>query len=105
MIDKRAARTAYKEAGDRWVIYALRTGGTVWVGATPNLAAAEHRAAFQFRMGQARPAALQAAWDGSFEVSELEALDPRLGPLGRDEAIKARRAAWAARLGAAELAR
>lgn len=105
MIDKRAARAAFKEQGDRWVIYAARTGGRVWVGATPNLAAAENRLAFQLRTGSCRVAGMQAAHDGALTVEALEALDPALGPLARDEALKARRSHWARQLAAEEMTR
>ncbi|MFY0634851.1 MAG: hypothetical protein JXQ91_13650 [Vannielia sp.] len=104
-IDRRAARTAAKEAADAWVIYAARTGGKTWVGATPNLAAAENRLRFQLRMGSCTVAGMQAAHDGTLTVDTLEALEADLGPLARADAVKARRAAWATRLDATPMLR
>lgn len=105
MIDKRAARAAYKEEPDRWVIYAARTGDSGWVGATPNLAAAENRLRFQLRMGSCVVPGMQAAYAGALEIEELEALDADLRPLTRADLVKAKRTAWATRLGAAEMLR
>ncbi|MBS8225049.1 hypothetical protein [Vannielia litorea] len=105
MIDKRAARAAYKESPDRWVIYAARTGGRCWVGATPNLPAAENRLRFQLKMKSCTVPGMQAAHDGTLAVEVLDELDARLGPLARSEAVKARRSAWAVQLGATPMTR
>ncbi|SIO03267.1 hypothetical protein [Vannielia litorea] len=105
MIDKRAARSAAKERPDQWVIYSVRTGGEVWVGATPNLSAAENRLRFQLRMGSCIVPRLQAAHDGALQVERLEALPADLGPLARQERVKSTRAVWAERLGAVEMRR
>lgn len=105
MIDKRAARTAYKETPDRWVIYAARTGGLAWVGATPNLEAAENRLRFQLRGGSCTVPGMQAGFDGALEVEELEALDPALRPLPRSDAVKQKRASWSTRLSATPMTR
>ena len=105
MIDKRAARQAAREAPTRWVIYAARTGGRTWVGATPNLTAAGNRLRFQLRMGSCIVPGLQAAHDGALAVEKLEELDADLGPLALEEAVRSRRADWAARLGATAMER
>ncbi|MBY6153627.1 hypothetical protein KUV47_10425 [Vannielia litorea] len=105
MIDKQAARKAAKEAPQHWVIYAARTGGQAWVGATPNLQAAENRLRFQLKMGSCTVAGMQAAHDGTLTTETLEEIDDALGPLARDEAVKTLRAAWAARLSAKPMER
>ncbi|QDC09096.1 hypothetical protein FHY55_07500 [Oceanicola sp. D3] len=105
MIDKRTARAAYKEAPDRWVIYAARTGGQCWVGATPNLHAAENRLTFQLKMKSCTVPGMQTAHDGNLTVEALEELDATLGPLARQDAVKSLRAAWAERLGATAMTR
>ena len=99
-IDKRAAREAWKQRDEEWTVYAARTGGQVWVGVTSNLKGIENRLGFTLRQGSCRTKGMQAAWDGTLTVEALEVLDPTLGTIGRQDAIKARRAHWCAELGA-----
>lgn len=99
-LDKRAARTAWKERETEWTVYAARTGGAVWVGVTKDMRAIENRLGFTLRVGDCRTKGMQAAFDGTLTMEPLETLDPTLGPLARQDAIKARRAHWCAELNA-----
>lgn len=99
-IDKRAARTAWKDRDPEWTVFAARTGGATWVGVSPDLAAIENRLRFTLKLGDCRAKGMQAAYDGTLSVEPLELLDSDLGPLARDDAIKARRAHWCAELNA-----
>ena len=99
-IDKRAARSAWKERKTEWTVYAARTGGAVWVGVTRDLDAIGNRLGFTLRTGDCRTKGMQAAYDGTLDIEPLETLDPTLGPLARQEAIRERRAHWCAALGA-----
>ncbi len=96
--DRRAIRTAYKQAPDEWVIYAARTAGRTWVGVTPNLRGAENRLSFSLRQGGCRVPGMQAAFDGTLAVEPLERLNPDLGPYARQDAANERRAHWCAEL-------
>ena len=104
-IDKRAARLAWKEREKIWTVYAARTGGGTWVGVTGDLKAAENMLGFSLRTGGCRAAGMQNAYDGTLAIDALEELDPDLGPLARQEAIKARRAHWCAELNATPILR
>jgi len=99
-MDKRAARSAWKDRDTEWTVYAARTGGRVWVGVTSDLRAIENRLSFTLRIGDCRTRGMQAAYDGTLTLEQLETLDDTLGPLARQDAIKARRAHWCAELGA-----
>lgn len=99
-IDKRAARTAWKERETEWTVYAARNGGATWVGVSPNPTAMGNRLSFTLKMGNCPTKGMQAAYDGTLEIEPLEVLDGTLGPIGRQEAIKARRAHWCAKLNA-----
>ncbi|WP_375691467.1 hypothetical protein [Pseudooceanicola sp. LIPI14-2-Ac024] len=104
-VDKRAARAAWKDRTEAWVIYAARTGGQVWVGISNDVAAAENRLGFTLRQGQCRVPGMQAAFDDTLDVEVLEELDPELGPMARQEVARVRRDAWAAELGAGSMDR
>lgn len=104
-LDKRAARTAWKERETEWTVYAARTGGATWVGVTSDLQAIENRLSFSLRTGGCRTKGMQAAFDGTLQVDPLETLDPTLGPLARQDATKARRDHWCAELGATPILR
>lgn len=99
-IDKRAARTAWKERDTEWTVFAARTGGNTWVGVTSDLKAIENRLSFTLRIGNCRTKGMQAAYDGTLAVEPLEYLDSDLGPLARQDAIRDRRAHWCAELAA-----
>ncbi|WP_136635435.1 GIY-YIG nuclease family protein [Pseudooceanicola onchidii] len=99
-IDRRAARTAWKDRDTEWTVYVARTGGQAWVGVSTNVAAIQNRLGFTLRLGDCRTKGMQAAYDGTLTIEELEILDPALGPLARQDAIKDRRAHWCAELDA-----
>lgn len=104
MIDRRAARSTFKEEPDRWVIYSARLGDLCWVGATPRMAALENRLSFELKMGKSRlPGVEQAGAGHALVIEVLEALPPELGPLARSEVAGEKCAAWAARLGGTDL--
>ena len=102
-IDRRAVREAWKQREEEWTVFAARTRGRTWVGVSADLSAMENRLAFTLKTESCRAKGMQAAWDGTLSFEALETLDPDLGPLARAEAVKARRAHWAAALGAEEI--
>ncbi|MGI3167756.1 hypothetical protein ACRARG_01300 [Pseudooceanicola sp. C21-150M6] len=104
-IDRKAARYAWKDRAEVWTVYAARTGGQVWVGVTNDIAAIENRLGFTLKLGDCRAKGMQAAWDGTLTIEPLEDLDPTLGPLARQDVIKARRAHWCAELSATPIER
>ena len=104
-VDRKAAREAWKQLDTEWTVYAARTGGETWVGVASDVAAIENRLNFTLKLGDCRAEGMQKAWDGTLTVEPLEVLDPTLGPLMRDEAIKDRRAHWCAELGATPILR
>lgn len=99
-IDKRAARTTWKERQQDWTVYAARTGGAIWVGVCTDLKAIENRLRFTLKIGDCRTRGMQAAYDGTLVIEPLETLDPALAPLARQEAIKERKSHWCAELDA-----
>lgn len=99
-IDKRALRSAWKERDTEWTVYAARTGGATWVGASPDIKAIENRLRFTLKLGDCRAKGMQNAYDGTLSIEALEVLDKDLGEYGREDAIKARRAHWCAELDA-----
>lgn len=104
-IDKRAARTAWKQRDEEWTVYAARTGGGTWVGVTSDIKAMENRLGFTLRAGSCHTTGMQNAYDGTLSVEPLEVLDADLGPLLRQEAIRDRRAHWCAALNATPMPR
>jgi hypothetical protein len=105
-IDKRAAKAAYRERKSVAGIYAVRCAATgqVWVGHTPTLDTVRNRLWFTLRQNNHIGADLQRAWAehgaDSFTFEVLEPVkDDDLSYTG-DGALKARAAAWRAKLGA-----
>ena len=80
-IEKRAARTEYKERKPQPGIYAVKceVSGQIWVGATPTLNSIQNRIWFGLRMGNSPHRLMQQAWaehgDGQFSWIELERLE------------------------------
>ena len=104
-MDRRATRDAYKERKSVAGIYALRSGGEVWVGSALDIEKVWNRLAFSLESGRHPRAALQAAWtqrgreDFRFEILERLAEPP--SDYVRDAALKDRSAFWRHELGAA----
>ena len=102
--DRRAAIAAYKERKPAAGIYALRcaASGAVWVGQTLTLGTVWNRHLFALRLGNARPAALQTAWNTHGEAAigfdVLEELPEEELDFARDALLKDRLAHWRAAL-------
>ncbi len=100
MIDRKAAIAAYKDRAVNAGVFAFRCGasGAVWVGASQTLGTIENRIRFTLRMGGNRTPGLPEAWAATagegFAFEVLEQLDPEMGAIARDTALKARVAFW-----------
>jgi hypothetical protein len=103
-MNRREAIREYKERTPPRGVFAIRGAGQAWVGSHMNLPAAKNGLWFGLKTGGHINKPLQAAWDSageaafSFEV--LETLKEGENPLTVKDTLKARRAHWAAELGA-----
>lgn len=104
---KRALIAAYKERKARPGVFAVRcpAAGLVWVGRARELANRQNGIWAALRFRGSPFASLQAAWsahgEAAFVYEELEELEAEgLDGWALDQALKARAAAWCARLGA-----
>lgn len=111
VVDRKAVIREFKERKPVRGIYALRCTATnrVWVGATPNLGAAENAQLFTLRHASHRNLALQADWDAhgesAFSYEVLETLDDDTAPMLVHDLLKRKLQEWADRLSAPTLLR
>ena len=104
--DQRALRDSYKQTPRKTGIFAIRcrTLDAAWIGTSGDIEKAQNRHWFTLKLGTHHIPALQGAWNDAgetaFEYEVLETLDDDLSPLARDNALKAKRAAWKEKLGA-----
>jgi hypothetical protein len=99
----------YKERKPARGAYAIRclATGEVWVGTSPNLAAARNGLWFGLRLGSCRDQPLQAAWQAhgepAFQFEILEELDEDVNPISVRDLLKDLKTRWAAQCGARTL--
>lgn len=105
--ERRAVSAAYKERKVAAGIYAVRCGGRVFVGQSPNLASVENRLRFTLAHGTHPNRALQAAWGASggaaLEIEIVETLADEADAYLRGRALTERQAHWLAALKAERL--
>lgn len=107
--DRRAAAAAFKERKAVSGVFVVRcaASGEAWVGASRQLEAQQNSLWFSLRHRAHINRALQAAWNDhgpdvfAFEV--LETLPADLSDLRRSDELKARAAAWRAKLNCSAL--
>jgi hypothetical protein len=104
-IDRRAAKTAWRERKADWAVVALRIGGRTWLKLTPEPEAFGNRMRFMLRQGGGAGLApgMAEAWRqaGAVEIDVLERLDPALPEISRERVGAARLDHWQGVLGAA----
>lgn len=102
--ERRAAVATYKERKVVAGIYAVRCSvtGKCWVGSAPDLSTVENRLWFTLRLGGARPASLQAAYQtegrSAFVYEELERMPEEKDPYIRGKILKQRLIHWSTAL-------
>lgn len=104
MVDKRAAKTAWRERKADWAVVAVHIGKAVWVKLTPTPEALENRLGFMLRQGGAglpREMAAAVRDGGSLRLEVVERLDPKLSDLARERVGEERLDHWRETLGAA----
>lgn len=109
VLDRKAAKDAYKKRKAIAGIYAVRCAATgeVWVGQVPDLATINNRLRFTLQQGVHPHPGLQRAWStrgaDSFCFEELERLTDEELPYLRQAALKERLAYWRAALDAVQI--
>ncbi|MEJ1997134.1 MAG: hypothetical protein P8X76_03035 [Maritimibacter sp.] len=99
---RRAAKTAWRERKQDWVICAVRIGGSVWVELTPDARALENRIGFMLRQGSEAAPGMRAAYaeEGALSFEIVEKLEEDLSPLARERIGEERLKYWSAQLSA-----
>jgi hypothetical protein len=106
---RKAAIQDFKQRTPERGAFAVRctTTGRVWVGTSPNLAAAKNGLWFMLRTGSSRERGLQEAWnvegESAFEFEILERLDDDVPQMRIADLLKASKARWATELSAVPL--
>jgi hypothetical protein len=110
-IDRKAAIREFKERTPSRGIFAIRcdASGRAWVGASPNLQAAENSLFFALRHASHRERSLQDEWtargESAFHFDVVETLDEDTSPMLVNDLLKAKQREWVERLGARALLR
>ena len=108
-MDKQRRRDIAREYKERKVplgIFSLRceATGETWIGMSRNLDGAANSALMSLRLGAHRNKAMQAAWtahgEASFAYAVVETLEEDLGPIGKEDWLKARDRHWRVQLDA-----
>ncbi len=99
---RRAAKTAWRERKQDWVICAVRIGGSVWVELTPDARALENRIGFMLRQGSEAAPGMRAAYaaEGALSFEIVEKLEEDLSPFARERIGDERLKYWSAQLSA-----
>lgn len=101
---RRDIARAYKERKVSVGIFSLRCEptGETWLGLSRNLDGAANSALLGLKMGSHRNKAMQAAWTAhgadAFTYAVVETPEEDLGPIGKEDWLKARLRHWIAAL-------
>ena len=108
-MDRKEAIKQFKERKPYRGVYSIRStvSGSVWVGATPDLRAAQNSNWFSLRIGSHRDPELQKQWnaqgESAFEFEVREALDEDIAAMSVRDLLKEKKAHWSTELNARPL--